>query len=144
MERVRRISTVLSRSLSTVRSSSLEGAAAQVDAALRRQMLRGAPPAAAALVDAALRRQMLRGAPPAAAARAGASRELAQLAALGLAMGFATGQDAAKPVRYAELDALQKHNVRKAALEAPRALLRPFGDDTATPCPPVAAAGVAA
>jgi hypothetical protein len=114
MERVRRISTVLSRSLSTppLRRSSLEGAAAQVDAALRRRMLGGAPPAAAA--------------------RAGASRELTQLAALGLAMGFVTGQDAPKPVRYAELDALQKHNVRKAALEAPRALLHPFGDDTAT------------
>ena len=104
MERVRRISAVLSRSLSTVRSSSREGAAAQVNAALRRQMLGGAPPAAAA--------------------RAGASRELTQLAALGLAMGFATGQDAPKPVRYAELDALQKHNVRKAYLQTPNPIRR--------------------
>jgi hypothetical protein len=108
MERMRRISTVLSRSLSSARSSSHVDAAAQVDAVLRRQLLGGAPPAAAA-------------APPAAAAvpRAGVPRELTQLAVLGLAMGFATGQDAPRPLRYSELDALQKHNVRKAALEAP-------------------------
>ncbi len=101
MERMRRISTVLSRSLSSARSSSHVDAAAQVDAVLRRQLLGGAPPAAAAVP------------------RAGVPRELTQLAVLGLAMGFATGQDAPRPLRYSELDALQKHNVRKAALEAP-------------------------
>ncbi len=92
----------------------MERVRAQVNAALRRQKLGGA----------ALRRQKLGGAPPAAAARAGASRELTQLAALGLAMGFATGQDAPKPVRYAELDALQKHNVRKAYLQTPNPIRR--------------------